>query len=335
MKLNRLAAAALSLCILSPQAFAVSVHGSFNAGRECDAYISSKNKTNPDHATVQAGQQYDLIEINKANNPNWYRLNVPSASPAERWVASHCGKANYQQPTTPPSSSKPPASGSTAQCQTVDRIDSYVFAVSWQPAFCETHQSKPECQIHSPESFQASHFTLHGLWPNQNSCGTNYGFCSDVVPQKNFCDYAPVPMQAQTEKTLGVVMPSVAAGSCLDRHEWYKHGTCQTQSADQYFDTAMNLLKQLNDSGIASFIAQNVGKNVNLDTFLQKIDENLGPGAHQRMKLGCDKNHNLVDVYINLPKAITADSALKDLIAQGAQGYSAGGCAPTFHVDKI
>lgn len=332
MEPNRWVFALLSLGLWASSAFAVGVDGSFEASKECDAYISAKKQTNPDHATVRAGQQYELIEINKPGNPNWYRLNVPSASPTERWVASDCGKASYQQPTA---NSNPAASDNAAQCHTTNRIDSYVFAVSWQPAFCETHQGKPECQIHAPASFQARNFTLHGLWPNQNSCGTNYGFCSDVAQQKNFCDYRPVPMNPATEKALGIVMPSVAAGSCLDRHEWYKHGTCQTRSADQYFRIAMNLLKQFNDSGIAVFIAENVGKDVSLDAFLQKIDASLGAGAHKRIKLGCDKNKNLVDIYINLPDAISADSSLKELIAKGAAGYSAGSCGPAFHVDKL
>ena len=130
-------------------------------------------------------------------------------------------------------------------------------------------------------------------------------------------------------------MPSVASGSCLDRHEWNKHGSCQSRSADEYYGEAMNLVRQFNDSGIAAFIASNVGGEVQLDDFLKKIDESLGAGAHERMKLGCDKEHNLVDIYINLPKDLPADASLQGLISQGAPGYSSGGCGPTFHVDKI
>lgn len=332
MKLNHWVFVSLSLCLLSPVALAVSIHGSFEASQSCDAYLSIKQKNNPDQAEVQAGQQYELIEINKPNDPNWYRLKLSSAKPSERWVASNCGKAHYQQASASPVTS---TSGNPAQCHTSDKIDSYVFAVSWQAAFCETHQGKPECRIHAPDSFQASHFTLHGLWPNQSSCGTNYGFCGAVTQQKNFCDYQPVPMNADTQKSLAIVMPSVAAGSCLDRHEWYKHGSCQTRPADQYFDTAMNLLKQFNDSGIADFIAANVGKDMDIEAFLQKIDEKLGDGAHLRMKIGCDKNNNLVDIYMNLPKTIMEDSSLKALIAQGTPAYSAENCSPRFHVDKL
>ena len=62
-------------------------------------------------------------------------------------------------------------------------------------------------------------------------------------------------MTAETIKSLGEIMPSVAEGSCLDRHEWYKHGTCQTDwNADQYFDTAVRLVKEFNDKGVADFL---------------------------------------------------------------------------------
>ena len=40
-----------------------------------------------------------------------------------------------------------------------------VLAVSWQPAFCETKPDKIECRTQTADRFDASNFTLHGLWP--------------------------------------------------------------------------------------------------------------------------------------------------------------------------
>ena len=41
----------------------------------------------------------------------------------------------------------------------------YVLAVNWQLAFCETRSRLPECRSQTEDRFDASHFTLHGLWP--------------------------------------------------------------------------------------------------------------------------------------------------------------------------
>jgi ribonuclease T2 len=134
---------------------------------------------------------------------------------------------------------------------------------------------------------------------------------------------------------LGEVMPSVAQGSCLDRHEWYKHGTCQTDwSADQYFETAIKLTKEFNNAGIAAFMQKNLGKTVSTEQFFQVIDQSFGKEARQRFNLGCDKSGNLVDVFINLPKQIPATAALKDLIQQAPNSFN-NRCGQKFKIDAI
>lgn len=221
-------------------------------------------------------------------------------------------------------------------CQLPNKEDSYKLAVSWQPAFCESHRGKPECKITDTTVYQAAHFTLHGLWPNKRECGVNYGSCGQYKkPARSFCDYAPVPMKAETVKNLGEIMPSVAGGSCLDRHEWYKHGTCQTDwDADGYFATATRLVKEFNDNGIADFMKQNTGKTVSTAAFLQIVDKSFGKRASQRLNLGCDRDGNLVDVFINLPKDIPANVALADLIQQAPESFN-NRCGKSFNIDAI
>lgn len=221
-------------------------------------------------------------------------------------------------------------------CQLPNKEDSYKLAMSWQPAFCESHRRKPECKITDDAVYQVRHFTLHGLWPNKRECGANYGLCGPYKKSaKSFCDYTPVPMKPETVKTLAEVMPSVAEGSCLDRHEWYKHGTCQTEwSADQYFDTAVRLVKEFNDKGVAEFMSQNIGKTVATAEFLKVVDKSFGKNASKRLTLGCDKQGNLVDVFINLPQQIPADKALADLIRQAPESFN-NRCGKDFSVDAI
>ena len=40
-----------------------------------------------------------------------------------------------------------------------------ILSLSWEPAFCEGHANKRECASATPSGFDATHFTLHGLWP--------------------------------------------------------------------------------------------------------------------------------------------------------------------------
>ncbi len=221
-------------------------------------------------------------------------------------------------------------------CQVPNKEDSYKLAVSWQPAFCQSHQSKPECKISDTQAYQASNFTLHGLWPNKQDCGANYGLCGEYKQQvKSFCDYAPLPMKPEKVKQLGQVMPSVAEGSCLDRHEWYKHGTCQTDwDVEHYFDTAVRLVKEFNNNDIRTFLLSNMGKTVSTTNFLKVVDKSFGKNASKRLSLGCDKQGLLVDVFINLPKQITEKATLASLIQQAPESFN-NRCGQSFTIDAI
>jgi ribonuclease T2 len=213
--------------------------------------------------------------------------------------------------------------------------DGYKFAVSWQPAFCETHRQKPECGVVSPQLYQATHFTLHGLWPNKNSCGTHYGFCGKYGrEQRPFCNYAPLSVDKTFLEQLGKYMPSARYGSCLQRHEWYKHGTCQTTwDTQEYFATAIRLVEEFNEAGMSSFMKSRIGTFVTVNEFFSAVDQAFGQDAHRRMKVGC-KNGNLVDIYMNLPAVIPADASLADLIQQAAEAFG-NNCGDRFKVDKI
>src|SRR5690349_1694887 len=84
----------LALFCVGSSYSSISVNGNFTALNQCPAYISKIKKTNPDAAQTVPFQQYKLVEINK-NNPDWYRIVMPSQQNALRWVAAHCGEAEY------------------------------------------------------------------------------------------------------------------------------------------------------------------------------------------------------------------------------------------------
>lgn len=306
------------------------ISGQFTASRPCQAYVSIKKRSNPGDIHMTKGESYPLRERNVPSGATWYRIRVDGASPEERWVYYGCGQAELSSTPVPAVSTKKP-------CQTAGQADSYVFAVSWQPAFCESHQNKPECKelVEQPDAYAAGNFTLHGLWPNKSSCGTNYGFCGQ---QKkiggSFCSYPRVPMSESTLQALGKVMPAAAAGSCLQRHEWFKHGTCQTKmDADQYWDLAIDLVGQFNTKGMSAFMQENIGRTVAAADFYRVVDTSLGQDAHKRMKLGC-RSGNLVDIYMQLPKEVTGGRTLGQLLAEAPTGFSSS-CGESFKVDAV
>jgi ribonuclease T2 len=320
----------LAFGLTAPALSSVPASGEFIAAKACQAYQSFRNKTNPGDVRLDIGGRYPIMELNSLDGPTWYRVRIDDATPQERWIYFECGSANV---TSQGGSSSGREAG--GDCKTAGLGDSYVLAVSWQPAFCEGHSGKPECSVSDPQVYQAKNFTLHGLWPNKQSCGTGYGFCGKYKERpRTFCHYDPVPMKAAILKTLGVVMPSAAHGSCLQRHEWYKHGTCQTEwDAGGYFDTAMRLLKEFNEEGVGAFMADNVGKTVTTRSFFDVVDQAFGAGAHERLHISC-KGNLLVEVRIHLPATLPVDASLGALIQQAKPKFN-NRCGRSFRVDAI
>ncbi|GAB6043400.1 ribonuclease T2 family protein [Endothiovibrio diazotrophicus] len=305
--------------------------GTFTATRVCEAYVSKNRMTNPDHTMVLVGHAYPVLEVNRARDPDWFRLRIAGANPSERWVSGECGTAEVKgaEAARPDS-----GGGAPPVCDIAGEADGYVFAVSWQPAFCATHRDQPECRITDPDSYQAKNFTLHGLWPNKGACGTRYGWCGEQKPiSGDFCQYPPLEMVDGVRRELGRVMPSAAAGSCLQRHEWYKHGTCQRLFTDDgYFAVAVTFTEQFNDAGVGAFMAANVGKEVGVADFRAVVDGGLGSGASERLHLTC-KGGDLVDVYMSLPQQVIGAS-LGELLAQGGGSFSSN-CGARFRIDPI
>jgi ribonuclease T2 len=285
-----------------------------------------RRKTNPGDVRLEVGTQYSVFEINPRQDGVWYRIRIAGVNPTERWVAPGCGSVALV--STGP--------GGDRDCRTPDKHDSFVLAVSWQPAFCETNRNKPECGVSNASAYQASNFTLHGLWPNRKECGTQYGFCGeDLAPSGGFCDYPELMLNPWVSRSVNVVMPSAAAGSCLQRYQWYKHGSCQTRwTKDQYFAIAAQLTMAFNGSGMGAYMAANLGESIGEADFNAQIDSVFGAGAHRRMELKCE-NANLVEIYVHLPEAIEKSDTLASLIMRSQARETRGDCPEKFRVDPI
>jgi ribonuclease T2 len=138
----------------------------------CEAYKSFNEGTNPGFVKLSPGIRYDAVEVNKPQW-DWVRIEVPEVDEPLRWVPKGCGEADVTFDTD--------QSNSGQQCNIKNQHDSYVLAITWQPGFCEHYSysgEKPECDAMQTEELVVHHLTLHGLWPNREQCGINYGRCT-------------------------------------------------------------------------------------------------------------------------------------------------------------
>lgn len=214
--------------------------------------------------------------------------------------------------------------------------DSHVLAMSWQPAFCETYgynAGKKECLVLNSNSFSSHHLVLHGLWPNQSSCGQSYGFCG--LPERpKHCDYSPLALNAEVAANLSEIMPGFALGSCLERHEWNKHGSCQFLNVNDYFALSIRLGQQANQTEFAAYINQHRGEKVSRSTLREMLKRSFGKTYASRVYLGCKKGQ-LVDIFFQLPALIPQDASLETLLSQAPAFHRPDGCPVTIKISDF
>jgi ribonuclease T2 len=164
----------------------------------------------------------------------------------------------------------------------------YVLAISWQPAFCETAEHRPECRSQTADRFDASHFTLHGLWPQRvDYCEVSR---TDQLADRDG-DWSALPAPDLGEATLEKLremMPGTQSG--LERHEWLKHGTCYGEPAEAYFADALAVLEAVNASAVRDLFARSVGKELTQKQVRDAFDIAFGKGAGQRVRLDCERD---------------------------------------------
>ncbi|RRI07008.1 ribonuclease [Mesorhizobium tamadayense] len=307
----------------------VKMSGTFVADSACPATQAIKSGKNPGNVSTQAGHSYQLLAGNK-DDPTHYLIQVPGADPERRWVKISCGHVTGGSASAPAGQTKPSQPGSGKP--------EYVFALSWQPAFCETKASKPECKAQNPNEFDASHFTLHGLWPQPNGnfyCQVSAGDKANDNPA-HWGDLPPVDLDANTRAELDQVMPGTA--SKLERHEWIKHGTCYGKGQQEYFSDALNLMRAVNASPVRDLFTKNIGKQLTSDQIRDAFDQAFGKGAGDRVRVSClvdpSSGRRLIgELTLGLSGPVGPDTKLADLLTASAPTGKAG--CPKGTVDAI
>ena len=336
--MNRTVSVLLSLLLFVTASHAqVKLKGQFVATQNCPAVLSIKKGTNPGDISIKAGTSYSLLGKNK-DAATHYWIDVPGANPAQRWVALNCG-------TTEAAAAAPSTSGAAVDTPqgTVkpkpnpkgpkDGKPFYVLALSWEPAFCEKMRSKTECKTQTAASYDASHFSLHGLWPQPRRnvfCGVDRA--TAALDDQHQWEKLPAPqMSAGTKAALDKVMPGTQ--SVLERHEWIKHGTCYPGGdADQYFRDAVRLTHEVNASVVQAFVAANIGKTIQTADLRAKFDEAYGKGAGERVRVACSPDGLISELTIGLKGDIASGMKMADLIA--ASDPTDAGC-PAGVIDAV
>ncbi len=183
-----------------------------------------------------------------------------------------------------------------------------LLAISWQNAFCQVHQNRRECHNVRPTAYSASHFTLHGLWPQPRSKVNCKGSGKVYLPKKLY-------------RELLQVMPAAKSG--LHKHEWKKHGTCYGKDPEHYFEDSISLLNQINSSAVRELFAKNVGKTITKEQLNRAFEKAFGKGTGRKVKMVC--NRGLVtELWINLKGKIEAGSDIAGLMKRAPNVK--GGC---------
>jgi ribonuclease T2 len=315
MRRTWLLAATLSLSagIVGPASAFEPMDGCFVATAVCPAVRSITTASNPGGIVTEVDRAYELIGANRADQPSHFQIRITAADPRDRWVEIGCGDviAACDLPDAP---SRPPAESTSS---------GYVLAASWQPAFCQIHRAKTECQTQTEARFDSAHFALHGLWPQPRDnvyCGVSHKQRADGEAGR-WSNLPPLELTDATRTALDVVMPGTQ--SDLQRHEWIKHGTCYSDTAEEYFVESLQLMNQLNASPVRVLFAERIGELITANELGAAFNQAFGAGAGDRVEIACSGGL-ITELRIHLDGAITGTSRLAELIA--AADPVGGGC---------
>jgi len=265
----------------------------------CPAYNNMKHTNNTNNIKLTTGTEYRILDHKKGQ----ILTLIKGERIAQRWVDESCfsnkkieKKAEVKEQTKSKSTSK-----------------KNLLAISWQNAFCQTHQYKKECKKMNKKDFGASNFVLHGLWPQPR----NNQYCKvdkrqvgmDKNKQWNKLD--KLDLTSKTRDRLSKLMPGYSSN--LHKHEWIKHGTCYKTTADEYYTDAMNILTQINDSKVQEYFAQNVGKRVALKDIQKVFNSEFGKNAGDHVTMNCQKGL-ITELWVHLGGG---SSNLKELLPKG------------------
>ena len=294
--------ATLFLSTAPPASATVPFDGYLIADKECPALHSIRKETNPGNIMLEPDKAYLVTGKNKVQATH-YQIQLKDVDTPQRWVEISCGTLLTDCKVC----------GAEEEVKEPSQAE-YLLAISWQPGFCQHKQSKTECQTQTEDRYDATHLTLHGLWPQPKGnayCGVSNK--DKTIDRNKHWNLLPeVKVSDSTATALAIAMPGIA--SYLDRHEWIKHGTCYDgASQDEYFKESLMLLGQVNESAVQQLFADNIGKDITSQAIRAAFDKDFGEGAGKKVQVKCS-GKLITELWINLRGEINNDTKLEDLL---------------------
>jgi ribonuclease T2 len=226
----------------------------------------------------------------------------------------------------------------TALCAQPGQFDYYVLSLSWQPTFCASEPEKKECVSETQERFDSKNLALHGLWPSvSGDKHHNYAYCgvSNKIKQQDhhnkWCQMPFPDIQRATFEKLGEVMPGCQ--SCLQNHEWYKHGVCSGIGADDFFATSTRLVKGVPETNLGRFVTENTGKNVRLTEIQAAAAKDFGDKS-SRIRFIC-QNGMLSEVRLYLDKTLPVTGGIKPDMLVSPDANEKTTCSGNFKIKAV
>jgi|GEM_PF-29057 len=185
----------------------------------------------------------------------------------------------------------------------LNQVESYVLAFSWEPGFCQSNEHRPECRNASQHPL-----TLHGFWPGlpQSLAGQGVGqsqwdregcFIVTHEHEGSFCSFAQPPLSSGLRSQLDSAMPGTQ--SCLDRHEYAKHGACFNVSADQYFGQALRVYNAFQQSEFGQWLVSQQGQSVSRHDILSHFADSFHTSS-RGLTLMCNRDGELTDIRVGI-----------------------------------
>ena len=308
--------------------------------QECPAFNNMKHTKNTHGVHLDTQQKYTILKHHKGQN----LILIKDEQPAQRWVDDECfsepntssNTANVEKVKSRVLSIDDELSKSSIKTDLTKHTKKYdtkntnkyenrniskenLLTLSWHNAFCETHRYKKECKrsmfSFGRPNYSEKHFVLHGLWPqpkNKLYCGVD----SHTVTMDKHKQWNRLPnlkLSDEVKKRLQKVMPGFSSN--LHKHEWIKHGTCYGTDADKYYEDAISMVEQVNDSKVGDFFKKHIGKRVTLHQVRASFDRSFGMGTGKRVELKCRKGL-ITELWLHVG---SGSDDLGTLLKQGKQ----------------
>jgi len=269
--------------------------------KTCPAYNNMRHSTNTNSIKLKKGKDYRVIEHRKGQ----ILTIIKGEKIAQRWVDEECF-SNIN--STKNSKSR----------TNIKKAKQNLLALSWQNAFCQTHQYKKECKSMKKGDFASSHFVLHGLWPQPR----NNQYCNvskkeiGIDKNKQWNRLERLNLTPRVREDLKKYMTGYSSN--LHLHEWVKHGSCYGTNANSYYKDAINLLNQVNSSKVQDYFSKNIGKIVKLKDVREIFNNEFGKGSGDRVTMSCRKGL-ITELWLYIG---SGSSDLKSLFAKGSKQKS-------------